>query len=222
MTLSETGTARGDLPAKGYDIHCPLMGGSGVNYLASSCLERLANKGCRMTGCSRHRRPEGNKPEKVVAKAVVAKCKIIPVAPAIGEPRQEAAMSTNGQEAAANARGKQRSGKATKHKVGPCANPACGRVMPLPGRGLCGKCYSAVLKTEKGGGALRGELRQDTARPRTPSCGVQELQVVITFAGGDKALLEKLEVSAQQSRRSVENQVLFLLEDVLMTQGRAK
>jgi hypothetical protein len=51
--LAAAGIIRGDLPAKDYDIHCPLMG-QGVNYLASSCRERVANGNCHAKGCKRH------------------------------------------------------------------------------------------------------------------------------------------------------------------------
>jgi hypothetical protein len=52
MSLAAEGVMRGDLPSKGFDIHCPLMG-HGINYLATSCRSRVKNGGCSRKTCKR-------------------------------------------------------------------------------------------------------------------------------------------------------------------------
>lgn len=206
--LSSAGVARGELPVKGYDIHCPLMGGQGLNYLGSSCRGRLAQKTCRLTSCSRFQSAtKAKRPNMEPVKAVAKIKSPAQVEPPLREPEREPTRMIMDQADGAKARDKKPAGKPSKHKIGPCANPECKRVMPLPGRGLCGKCYSAALKAERSPAprVVLGAVAGDQAGHK----------LVISFVGEDVKLFERLLAAARSSRRAMVDQVLFLIEEAL-------
>lgn len=114
----------------------------------------------------------------------------------------------------------------SKHRVGECAE--CKRVMPLPGRGLCGKCYAAALKAECRTGKARGRAVAEKppvdgcapvavplaeAGSAVPVCGVAD-PLAWLFAGEEEMMLRIAE-AARQQRRDVRNQVLFYLDQVV-------
>jgi len=99
----------------------------------------------------------------------------------------------------------------------------CGREMVLPSRGLCGKCLYHAMKAEK------GEASKPQNRPVKPmppvSNEAQEADgfaspesvvvVAVEFFERDSELLRKLVAEAEAERRSVEAQILVLLEGCL-------
>lgn len=191
--LSAEGVNLVPIGQRKYDINCPLMGGPGLNYLATSCLQRLANKGCRMIGCQRYtaaRRPVRKDPPPLSLDRGSEKPN--------GE-KERAVVTKPG------------NGK-TKHKIGPCKE--CSRVLSLPGRGLCGRCYSRALKA---GGPVR--VKSSTDASQQVSVGKSApltstfVDLRIVFLGDDVTLFEKLSSLAKSSRRSVGDQVLFLIEE---------
>lgn len=136
-----------------------------------------------------------------------------------------------------NKRGRKRTGKPGRQKVAACAK--CQRVMPLPGRGLCGKCYSIVLKNEvKGNGRTAKEnpvVNQPAAHDdagngktvATESVKAPEKQAPCStmpsdkpsgidwLFSGEEELLEKVKELARKDRRDVRCEVLCIIEDYL-------
>lgn len=126
-------------------------------------------------------------------------------------------------------------------KSGECKE--CGRVKTLPGRGLCGVCYNKVLAAEKAGVVTAvaqtapvqppppqepdrsAELSEkpifDTYANPTSTCrGAQSPRsLYIFFQGRDARLLEALAKIATEQRRTVEAQLLCLLESALVQAG---
>ncbi len=105
-----------------------------------------------------------------------------------------------------------------KHKVAECKE--CRRVIPLPGRGLCGRCYAAALKDEGRTGKARG--RAVAEKPPVAECA--PVAVPLAEAGhadpvtwlfaGEEAMLNRIAEAARKERRDVRNQVLFYLDQV--------
>lgn len=110
----------------------------------------------------------------------------------------------------------------SKHRVAACAE--CKRVLPLSGRGLCGRCYQRVLKAEvasSGPKRARKPVAAEAAVPlvhRDPPCEMSPTPsadaLLIHFVGEDQALLRTLREVAKKARRSVEDQILYILEEV--------
>lgn len=115
---SAESVGRGELPALAYDIYCPAMGGERdrLNYLASSCENRLRLSLCSERGCARRKvaRPEARvKPAlRLVDEGP------LPVMPE-SKPKPK-----------------------SKKSVRPCAE--CTKVMTILGRGLCCACYQRL------------------------------------------------------------------------------
>lgn len=129
----------------------------------------------------------------------------------------------------ANKRARQPTGKTGKHKVAACSK--CHRVMPLPGRGLCGKCYSATLKSEAilnsvDQGKVSGKVRTEKPAVSQPAAQIptENVNPVVpevpkpSFSGidwlfaGEADLLAKVEDLARKDRRDVRNEVLCIIE----------
>lgn len=120
------------------------------------------------------------------------------------------------------------------HQVAECKG--CKRVMPLPGRGLCGKCYSRALKDEKGRAVKKkpavsqpadhddtGEgktvVTESVAAPEKQAPCIMEPSKPPTgidwLFAGEEALLEKVQVLAKKDRRDVRCEVLCIVEEYL-------
>lgn len=101
-----------------------------------------------------------------------------------------------------------------KHKVDACKE--CGRVMPLPGRGLCGKCYGRVLKAEV---EQSGPKRTQSISPAVTDSPVRDAGAVPGWSGwvdlvfaGDELLLEKIQTEAAKERRDIRQQLLWIID----------
>lgn len=107
--------------------------------------------------------------------------------------------------------------KVSKHRVAECGS--CKRVMPLPGRGLCGKCYSAALKAEGKKDKPRHQVRSDEPLPTAGTIDQGHLPAMPSgldwlFAGDDE-MRAKIEAAAKKERRDVRQQVLFYLDQII-------
>lgn len=111
----------------------------------------------------------------------------------------------------------------TKHKIAGCKQ--CGRVMPLPGRGLCPRCYGRVLKAEKEGTNVETSQQQAKASAPAPAPAKSEYAKIlkqidhdvwidVLFIGEDEIKRSILDL-AKQSRRDPRQQILFMIEQAL-------
>lgn len=104
----------------------------------------------------------------------------------------------------------------SKHKVDECAQ--CRRVMPLPGRGLCGKCYSAALNAEKGKPGRRNQAESPAADDRggkavSDVCATTQESGIFWLFAGEAELLATVQELAKKDRRDVRNEVLCIIEE---------
>lgn len=103
------------------------------------------------------------------------------------------------------------------HRVAECKE--CKRVMPLSGRGLCGKCYGRALKAEVKPAPQKAVV--------VPPASPVESKTVVTEAvkplsagidwlfAGEEAMRQKIEAAAKSQRRDVRQQVLFYLDQAI-------
>lgn len=105
------------------------------------------------------------------------------------------------------------------HRVAECKE--CKRVMPLPGRGLCGKCYGLALKAE-GKPAQQKTAVAEPASPIDDGRGTIMYEAVNPLPAGidwlfagEEEMRKKIEAAAKAQRRDVRQQVLFYLDQTI-------
>lgn len=215
-----TDCARGDLPPKEYDIHCPLMGGPTHknNYFRLSCLERRNNGGCVVKDCSQ--RTE-NKKEGTVAKKPLRKCRECgETKPIIGRglcgpcyhrlkrhgKLEEKYPALDGRAAAAAAMAKEKkpSEAVSKDWPGPVSGEKPAEKKPAESA----KEKSALFESE----ADRKEFKREPIESPAPPVKVDDDQIVLIFNERDQELLAGLREWAEEERRTLEAQILMILD----------
>lgn len=117
-------------------------------------------------------------------------------------------------------------GRAPGRTQAECAR--CSLVMPLRARGLCSTCHSAarrggvlhlyprvnaIRKPAKALPATWGDVGETRPAPPPAPPAADTPSVRLVFDGpDDRALFARLEAVAQRKRRSVEQQILYVLE----------
>ena len=197
-------STKGNLPDRnGYDIHCPMMGGPDykLNYCSTGCRERQLMSSCTKKGCDR--RVNLVRPNLVQVSAATKRqalnTEVMPV---------------------------------DKRPVRECAE--CGRMMSISGRGLCSTCLKKMKKDgtldEKHPPLRPGRRPAKAEKPETVAEPVslvaddadEDPRIVrLEFWERDCVVLVELEKWAAEDRRSVADQILFALDNIIYerTQG---
>ncbi len=117
---------------------------------------------------------------------------------------------------------------ASKKQTGVCRE--CKREKPYVARGLCGKCYSAnkkagTLDAKYPAKGLQVDPEQEafTSVPEKAAAVTTisaNTAVSLEFSHRDKDLLSYLEDWAKEQRRSVEDQILYILENMVFERNQ--
>lgn len=211
LATAETST-RGLLPDRKDDIHCPLMGGPEyrTNYTMLSCNARQAAGGCRNLTCQYHekqnhaahtsRANEGTPPEPGVTAGETA------------QKTEEEPVTTAKTKAA-------------------CLH--CNKVKTIPARGLCGSCYKKMkdagrleeFQSGRSGDVMRSPGRKKKVAEERESVipinhpvdrPIDSDRVSLWFEGdADRQLYQEIKAAAAKERRTVEAQILYMLDNNL-------
>ncbi len=117
---------------------------------------------------------------------------------------------------------------ASKKQTGICLE--CGREKPFVARRLCGKCYAAnkksgTLDAKYPAKGLQVDPEQEVFTPRLEKVAEVKKKpantaVSLEFSHREKDLLSYLEDWAKEQRRSVEDQILYILENMVFERNQ--
>lgn len=197
---------RGALPDMEKDLFCPLMGPPPkLNYFKVSCLERRRENNCRMRSC-----PEWQP-------ATLKEVKVEKVV----EPKKL----------------KRRANGSYEKRKAKCLE--CGRVMTIIARGLCGGCRTRLKNAgtldakfpsshplanrpkdvqeqpeEVPAGSIAEPVKEDEVPVLSPAplVAAAEGQVILVFGERDQELLSGLMEWAEDERRTIEHQIITILD----------
>lgn len=238
-------STKGHLPDRNqYDIHCPLMGGPDYkfNYLLTSCDVRQGTSGCSQVKCRHHegvvevaargngaKRTDGDVYETPSSSEAVSE---VGAKPGVDLPCRP---PKKGDSLERRASSKKEIAVATNKRKAICKG--CGRHMTILARGICARCYKHAKKdgcldkyaSGRSGGVMIPPRKKSPApvspeQPvtHTPDRSLTALEesravdrVLLIFEQRDHALLKYLRDLAARERRTVEWQIVAMLDRVV-------